>query len=82
MDRNYFGKLLILAIASSETKIMNYSSLLLPVLDEDLLVQVKVKWLDKHHHSVDSGFSKWVMQSHEEMMEISRGRENGNNKMY
>lgn len=42
-DRNGFGKFLVLAIGSSETIFMDYSSLLLPVLDEDLLVQVKVK---------------------------------------
>lgn len=42
-DRNDFEKFLILATVSSETVFMNYFSLLLPVLDEDLLVQVEVK---------------------------------------
>lgn len=42
-DRNDSGKFFIPAIASSETIFMNFSSLLLPILDEDLLVQVKGK---------------------------------------
>lgn len=42
-DRNYLGQFLMLAVVSSESVFMNYSSLLLPVLDEDLLVQLEVK---------------------------------------